>query len=75
MPACSGIIVSIVPRNHRHISSSIAMVVFNLFGYFMSLVLSGLLMQVDNIMYCSALYQHMTDCFMFIIHHCLNWFV
>lgn len=46
MPSCSGIIVSIVPRNHRHISSSIAMVIFNLFGYFMSLVLSGLLMQV-----------------------------
>jgi MFS family permease len=46
MPACSGIIVSIVPRNHRHISSSVAMVVFNMFGYFMSLVLSGVLMQV-----------------------------
>jgi hypothetical protein len=46
MPACSGIIVSIVPRSYRHISSSIAMIVFNLFGYFMSLVLSGMLMQV-----------------------------
>jgi len=46
LPACSGIIVSIVPRRHRPVSSSLSLVVFNLFGYFLSLVLSGFLMQV-----------------------------
>jgi hypothetical protein len=42
----AGIVVSIVPRRHRPVSSSLSLVVFNLFGYFLSLVLSGYLMQV-----------------------------
>ena len=46
LPACSGIIVSIIPRSYRPISSSLALVVFNMFGYFLSLLLSGALMQV-----------------------------
>ena len=33
-------------RRHRPVSSSLSLVVFNLFGYFLSLVLSGYLMQV-----------------------------
>ena len=46
LPACSGIIVSVVPRRNRPISSSLSLVIFNFFGYFLTLVLSGLLMQV-----------------------------
>ena len=46
LPACSGIVVSIIPRAFRPTSSSLALVVFNMFGYFMSLLLSGYLMQV-----------------------------
>ena len=46
LPACSGIVVSIIPRAYRPISSSLALAVFNMFGYFLSLLLSGLLMQV-----------------------------
>ena len=46
LPHTPGIVVSIVPRRHRPVSSSLSLVVFNLFGYFMSLVLSGYLMQV-----------------------------
>ena len=45
LPACSGILVSIVPRKHRAVSSSLSLVVFNLFGYCLSLLLSGYLMQ------------------------------
>ena len=37
LPACSGIVVSIVPRRHRPVSSSLSLVVFNLFGYCLSL--------------------------------------
>jgi len=48
LPACSGIIVSIVPRRHRPVSSSLSLVVFNLFGYCLSLLLSGYLMQTLN---------------------------
>ena len=48
LPACSGIIVSIVPRDFRPTSSSLSLVVFNMFGYCMSLVLSGSLMQVRS---------------------------
>lgn len=47
LPASSGIIVSVVPRRYRTISSSISLFVFNMFGYFMSLILSGYLMQVS----------------------------
>lgn len=45
LPACSGILVSIVPRDFRPLSSSVSMMVFNMFGYFSSLVLSGYLME------------------------------
>jgi hypothetical protein len=48
LPACSGIIVAIVPRRHRPVSSSFALVVFNFFGYFLSLVSSGFMMQVSH---------------------------
>ena len=37
LPACSGIVVSVVPRRHRPVSSSLSLVVFNLFGYCLSL--------------------------------------
>jgi hypothetical protein len=47
LPACSGIVVSIIPRAHRPTSSALAIVVFNMFGYFLSLLLSGALMQVS----------------------------
>ena len=46
LPACSGILVSIIPKKYRPLSSSVSLVVFNMFGYFASLILSGLLMQV-----------------------------
>ena len=46
LPPCSGIIVSIVPNKYRAISSSINLIIYNFFGYFLSLSLSGLLMQL-----------------------------
>mmetsp|Transcript_25537 Transcript_25537/g.42813 ORF Transcript_25537/g.42813 Transcript_25537/m.42813 type:complete len:1106 (-) Transcript_25537:8-3325(-) len=46
LPACSGIIVSIIPRSYRPTSSSLALVVFNMFGYSFSLLLSGYLMEI-----------------------------
>lgn len=45
LPACSGILVSIVPREYRPLSSSVSMVVFNMLGYFASLIVSGYLME------------------------------
>ena len=51
LPACSGIVVSSVPRRHRTLSSSVSLVVFNLFGYCMSLVLSGYAMQAVSSFY------------------------
>lgn len=48
LPACAGILVSIVPRYHRPTSTSLSLVVFNMFGYCLSLVLSGYLMQVSR---------------------------
>ena len=42
-----GMLVSIVPSKYRTVSSSISVMVFNLFGYFLSLTLSGYLMQVN----------------------------
>eukprot|EP01031_Cornospumella_fuschlensis_P031198 gene31198-37705_t len=46
LPACAGILVSVVPRHHRPTSASLSLVVFNMCGYCLSLILSGLLMQV-----------------------------
>ena len=56
LPACSGIIVSIVPKRHRPTSSSLSLIIFNLFGYFLSLFSSGLLMQYlqQNNEYCNV---------------------
>lgn len=51
LPSCSGILVSIVPRKQRPISSSLCLLTFNLFGYFLSVVLSGLLMQIVDMYY------------------------
>lgn len=45
LPACSGILVSIIPRSYRPTSSALALMVFNMFGYSLSLLLSGYLMQ------------------------------
>jgi len=45
LPACSGIVVSVVPRRHRTVSSSVSLVVYNMFGYCLSLVLSGYFME------------------------------
>lgn len=47
LPSCSGILVSIVPRRLRPLASALCIVVINLFGYFLSLVLTGLLMDVS----------------------------
>ena len=47
LPACSGILVSIIPRPYRTISASLSLVVFNTFGYFLSLISSGYLMEVS----------------------------
>lgn len=41
LPACSGMILSTVPARHRPASSAFSLVTFNLFGYCLSLVLSG----------------------------------
>jgi MFS family permease len=46
LPSCAGILVTVVPPEYRAVSSSVAVMVFNLFGYFMSLTLSGYLMQI-----------------------------
>jgi hypothetical protein len=53
LPACSGILVSMVPRSHRTTSSSLSLVIFNMFGYFLSLILSGFLMEVSFPRCCS----------------------
>jgi MFS family permease len=47
LPACSGMLVSIVPRRHRPLSQSITLIVCNMFGYSASLLVSGYLMQVS----------------------------
>jgi len=54
LPGCSGIAVSVVPRTLRPVSSSVSLVVFNLFGYSLSLILSGSLMQIisNNVANC-----------------------
>jgi MFS transporter, Spinster family, sphingosine-1-phosphate transporter len=48
LPACTGMLVSVVPRKYRPISSSLSIFVFNIFGYSFSLFLSGYLMQVSG---------------------------
>lgn len=45
LPVTSLILINIVPRELRPISSSLSMVVFNSFGYCLSLILSGWFMQ------------------------------
>jgi hypothetical protein len=46
LPACTGMLISVVPRQYRPISSSLSIFIFNIFGYSFSLFLSGYLMQV-----------------------------
>jgi MFS family permease len=46
LPAASGILVSIVPYKFRTISSSFSLMTFNIFGYFLSLCVSGYIMEV-----------------------------
>jgi MFS transporter, Spinster family, sphingosine-1-phosphate transporter len=46
LPACTGMLVSVVPRQYRPVSSSLSIFIFNIFGYSFSLFLSGYLMQV-----------------------------
>jgi len=43
LPGGSGIFISVIPPNIRTIGSSFAAIIFNLFGYFLSPFLSGLL--------------------------------
>ncbi|GMI09137.1 hypothetical protein TrLO_g12364 [Triparma laevis f. longispina] len=54
LPGCTGVAVSVIPRQFRPISSSVSLVVFNLFGYSLSLILSGAIMQIaaNNIAKC-----------------------
>ena len=54
LPGCTGVAVSCIPRQFRPISSSVSLVVFNLFGYSLSLILSGAIMQIaaNNIPNC-----------------------
>lgn len=54
LPGCTGIALSVVPRPLRPVSSSVSLVVFNLFGYSLSLILSGSLMQMisNNVKNC-----------------------
>ena len=46
LPGCTGVAVSVIPRSLRPISSSVSLVIFNLFGYSLSLILSGTIMQI-----------------------------
>lgn len=46
LPSCAGIVVSIVPKAYRAVSSSMNLMIFNIFGYFLSLSLSGYFMQL-----------------------------
>lgn len=52
LPACSGILVSVVPRKHRAVSASVSVFFFNMFGYFLSLILSGYAMEVTVTVSC-----------------------
>ena len=46
LPSCTGIIMAIVPNQYKTVASGANLMIFNLFGYFLSLTLSGLLMQL-----------------------------
>ena len=46
LPSCSGIVLSIVPDQLRPTASSLNLMIFNFFGYFLSLTLSGWMMQL-----------------------------
>ena len=46
LPSCSGILMAIVPNQYKTVASGANLMIFNLFGYFLSLTLSGLLMQL-----------------------------
>mmetsp|Transcript_5092 Transcript_5092/g.12342 ORF Transcript_5092/g.12342 Transcript_5092/m.12342 type:complete len:793 (-) Transcript_5092:104-2482(-) len=48
LPGGSGIFISVIPTNIRTIGSSFAAIVFNLFGYFLSPFLSGLISEEYN---------------------------
>lgn len=66
LPACAGILVSVVPRHHRPTSASLSLVVFNMCGYCLSLILSGLLMQV--LIEISIYFQNL--CLTFVVTYC-----
>ncbi len=57
LPPCTGILVSVIPRRYRPISSSLSIFVFNIFGYSFSLFLSGYLMQVETLRYCPYFFR------------------
>jgi hypothetical protein len=46
LPAASGILLSIVPHKYRTVSSSFTLMICNIFGYFLSLCISGYIMEV-----------------------------
>ena len=46
LPACTGILISEVPRALRPAASTLSVLVFNLFGYFLSPVLTGYVMHL-----------------------------
>lgn len=47
LPAASGILLSIVPHQYKTISSSFTLMTCNIFGYFLSLCISGYIMEVS----------------------------
>ena len=46
LPSCSGIIISIVPDQYKTVACGANLMIFNLFGYFLSSTLSGSFMQL-----------------------------
>ena len=46
LPSTSGILLSVVPHDYRTVSSSFTLMTCNIFGYFLSLCISGFIMQV-----------------------------
>ena len=44
LPGCTGIFISVVPRPHRPVASSVAIMIFNLLGYSLSPYLTGAFM-------------------------------
>lgn len=67
LPGCSGIAVSVVPRAYRAYSSSISLIVFNLFGYFLSVSLSGFLMQVCTVLYLLLMFGPVVSVILFLL--------